>query len=265
MKNNENIPKGKEVTTVQSVDRALNLLKIIANSSREMSVLELSEITGLNRTTVWRLVSSLEENGFIEKDYQTKGFQLSYGIAEIIPQNKIFDILIRHARPHLEQLKKLSGETAILSVPTYSGVLAINQVNTDYSIRLVDYTNSVAPLHCTSNGKLLLAYMDALNLKNYMQHSLEKFTELTITDEKVLRKELDEVKRSQFGYCRGEYNESENAISSVLIGEDQKIICFLTVGGPTFRFDDEKMEAMRPHLKKCILQLKNDLTLQKYM
>lgn len=236
---------GKESNSVQAVDRALSLLKLIGENGSPISVKDLSLKSGLNRTTVWRLIGSLENEGFVEKDIATNSYQLGYTIYQLASQNNPYNSLIRRARSTLEALKEKVGETVLLSVPKYNGILTIDQIDTDHSVRLVDYTNAVTPLHCTSNGKVLLSLLSEKELDQFLEKELVSISKYTITDPKLLLEELRWVRSYKVGLSIGEYDENENAISAPIFDNKKNLIAFITLGGPSFRLSKEDLMNLR--------------------
>lgn len=142
----------------QSVERALYLLQMIGEEDGPVSLPVLCERTGLNRTTVWRLLSTLEKYHFLCRNPKTKDYDLGYGATMLCtaPQRR-YATLIRRAQPAMERLVEHTQESLVLSVPHAGGTLVVYQMDSPLSIRLKDYTNQITPLWNTSNGKVLLA------------------------------------------------------------------------------------------------------------
>src|SRR6476661_7271976 len=91
--------------TVQAVDRAAELLKAVANASAPATVLDLARSCGLNRSTAWRLLATLERQGLVERDPTTQRYSLGYAIYQIAAGDN-HDSLARRAHPALERLAR---------------------------------------------------------------------------------------------------------------------------------------------------------------
>ncbi|XHU85253.1 IclR family transcriptional regulator [Peribacillus muralis] len=231
----------KESTSVQAVERALLLLKFIGESPSPISVGDLAKQADLNRTTAWRLIGTLENQGFVEKDPASKGYQLGYALHRMTSQHNAYGALIRRARRTLEELKGEVGETVLLSVPKHDGTLTIDQIDTDHSVRLVDYTHTMSPLHCTSNGKILLSMLPEKELNVFLEKDLKPFSQYTITDKGELRKELEKIRAQKVGTSIGELDENENAISAPIFDRKKNLVAFITLGGPSFRLTEKDL------------------------
>lgn len=234
--------KKKDNSSVQAVERALTLLKLIANSSASVSVADLAIQTNMNRTTVWRLLTTLELQDFVERDPVTKGYQLGFAALNLVSEKDKYSPLIRRALPTMKRLLEKVEESVLLSVPKPLGVLTIQQINPpNQHIRVVDYLNMTLPLHATSNGKLLLSYLSKSELDILLNQPLEKLTPHTITDRNELLKEVDQIRKQGFATNFGELDESENGLSAPILDEQGNLVAFISLSGPSFRFTKEKV------------------------
>ena len=235
----------QENSSVQAVGRALSLLQLVAESNNSISISELVEKSGMNRTTVWRLIGTLENYGFVERDPLTKGYQLGIAANRLATQaTNHYDSLIRRARRSMEKLREETQETVLLSVPKHFGTLTVDQIDPEQSVRLVDYVNAYLPLHCTSNGKLLLSLLPQEELDIVLAEPLEKVTPFTITDRNQLLEEIEMVRRQGIATAVGELDENENGISAPIFDQRKNLVAFISVCGPSFRFTKEKMLAL---------------------
>jgi len=248
----------KEGPSVQAVERALFLLRVIGEASTPISISTIAKQTELNRTTVWRLVSSLENEGFVEKDPASKGYQLGFTMYQLVFQNNPDVPLIRRARQMLEELRDESGETVLLSVPRNNGILTIDQINTEHAIRLIDYSNTFSPLHCTSNGKVYLSLLPEQELDILLSHPLKAYTKNTITNVGELRKELAKIREQKVGLCVGELDDNENAISAPIFYKEN-LVAFITIGGPSFRLQKDSLPLWRSRLLETAHKIEESL------
>ncbi|MED1204555.1 IclR family transcriptional regulator [Heyndrickxia acidicola] len=232
---------------MQAVDRALTLLKLVADNNAPILIGDLVNKSNMNRTTVWRLLATLEQHDFIERDPLTKGYCIGYAASRLGAGTDQYAPLVRRARPSMERLREETGESVLLSVPKHFGTLTIDQIDSPHSVRLIDYVNVLLPLHCTSNGKLLLSRLSNDELHTlFQQQPLEKMTQFTITDHEQLLKEVELVHKNGFGTSLGELDESENGISAPILDKQKNLIAFLSLCGPNFRFTKDRVLASAP-------------------
>jgi DNA-binding IclR family transcriptional regulator len=240
---NKKISK-QENSSVQAVGRALSLLQIVAESNNPISIVDITVKSNMNRTTVWRLLGTLDTFGFVERDPITKGYQLGYAANRLATQAAKYDSLIRRARHSMEKLREETQETVLLSVPKHSGTLTVDQIDPAHSVRLVDYVHAYLPLHCTSNGKLLLSMLPPKELEILLEQPLEKTTPFTITNRDQLLKEIELIRKRGIATSLGELDENENGISAPIFDQRNNLIAFISVCGPSFRFTKERMFEM---------------------
>ena len=200
---------------VQSVERAAELLKAVAAAGHPAAVGELAERCGLNRSTAWRLLATLEDHGLIERDPSGGGYTLGYALvamgAAAGPRP-----LVARAHPHLRALAADCEETASLAVPRGLQLVTVDQVQAPH-VMAADWLGRPSPLHATSTGKALLAPLDEAELDAALPRILERFTETTITTRSVLRRELDDVRRRGWAVSRGELEPALWGVSAAIL------------------------------------------------
>src|SRR5439155_10446929 len=108
------MPSNSSLRTIQAVDRAAALLKAVADSRQPLTVSELAAATGLNRSTAWRLLATLDQHGLVERDPVTQRYSVGYAIVQLAAAGD-YDALVRRARPVLARVAADTGETANLA------------------------------------------------------------------------------------------------------------------------------------------------------
>lgn len=240
--------KEKPTNMIQSVSRALQLLKHVARADAPIPLSVLVQRSGLNRTTVWRLMETLLNEGYVMRDPLSNNYVLGYSATQLsINVHQQYKPLLRICRPFLEKIRDEISEAALLSVPFHSEILCLDQIDPPQVIRLKNYMNQLSPLYCTSNGKLMLGYCSDDELDTLMQKTLQKRTPNTITDPTTLKKEIRLCHQRGYGITQSEYNASENAISCV-IEQNHQPIAFITVSGPSYRLTSDMMQNYAPRM-----------------
>jgi IclR family transcriptional regulator, KDG regulon repressor len=260
MKKKNEVENNKQKnSSVQAVGRALSLLETVAESSHSISIGELVEKSNMNRTTVWRLIATLENFGYVERDPLTKGYQLGYAANRLAAQATNYGSLIRRARNTLEKLRDETQETVLLSIPKHYGTLTIDQIDPEHSIRVVDYVNAYLPLHCTSNGKLLLSLLPSEELDILLGQPLEQITPFTITKRDQLLEEIEIIRRRGIATSFGELDENENGISAPIFDQRKNLMAFISVCGPNFRLTKEKLLALTDRITGAAQEIEKHL------
>src|SRR2546427_3672490 len=169
----------RERAGLQSVTRALRSLELIAEAG-ELGVTELGRRLGVHKATASRLVATLAERGIVERDPVTEKYRLGFGLIRLAGAAMAGLDLVRTARPVLEELADRTRETVNLGVLSGDAVVYIDQVTGTRSIVAVSWVGRRTPLHATSNGKVLLAWLDPEELEPLLAGPLDRSTPGTI-------------------------------------------------------------------------------------
>ena len=225
--------------TIQSVDRAAALLKAVANSSRPLSLVELAAQCGLNRSTAWRLLATLDSQGLVERDPATQRYSIGYAIFQIAAAGD-HDALVRRAHPALQQLANDTGETANLAVAKRFHLVYVHQVEAP-QIMSPNWLGRSVALHATSSGKAFLAWLPKEERRVLLQEKLERFTATTVTDRRRLEQELEEVRQNGFSTCVGELEDTLYGASAPVLNERERPVAIVSVWGPQHRVPAERL------------------------
>jgi IclR family transcriptional regulator, acetate operon repressor len=219
---------------LQSVNRALSALDLIAEAG-ELGVTELGRRLGVHKATASRLVAVLADRGMVERDPITEKYRLGFGLIRLAGAAMASLDLVRIARPLLEDLADRTRETVNLGVLSGDAVVYIDQVTGTRSIVAVSWVGRRTPLHCTSNGKVLLAYMRPEERDRLLAPPLQRATKATITDPAKLRTQLGDVATRGYAQTMEELEEGLNAVAAPVRRADGEVVASLSVSGPAFR------------------------------
>jgi DNA-binding IclR family transcriptional regulator len=225
--------------TIQSVDRAAALLKAIANSRRPPTLAELAEQTGLNRSTAWRLLATLDRHGLIEHDPVSQRYSVGYAILQIAAGGD-HEALVRRARPAVERLANSTGETASLAIAKRFELVYVDQVEAPH-VMSPNWLGRPAPLHATSSGKAFLAWLPPEERAVLTSGRLARYTPMTITTRSALEAELAEVRERGYSICVGELEQTLWGVSSAILNGRGRPIAIVNVWGPEHRVQRQRL------------------------
>jgi len=218
-------------TGAQAVDRAASLLVQVVSSDTPVSFPDLVSHSGLPKSTVSRLLSSLERNRLITRtddgDVAT-GDVLNAFARTHSPE----DDLIALARPHLERIGHLTGETINLAVPSTTGVVQIDQVDARFLLGAVNWLDRQVPYHASAVGKVFLAHGQPLPAGR-----LAKLTERTRTTRPELDADLHAALVAGYAVADGELEPGLLAVAAPILGHDGMPVAAISVSGPSSRLD----------------------------
>jgi DNA-binding IclR family transcriptional regulator len=230
---------GSSPRTIQAVDRAAELLKAVARSPQPLSVSELASATGLNRSTAWRLLATLDHHGLVERDPATQRYSVGHAVLQIAAAGD-HDALVRRARPVLQRLAQRTGETANLAVAKRFNLVYVDQVEAP-NVMSPNWLGRSVPLHATSSGKAFLAWLPREEREALTPVRLKRYTETTITSRRDLEEELEAVRRDGYSICAGELEQTLYGASSAVLNERQRPVAIVSVWGPEHRVFRERL------------------------
>ncbi len=225
--------------TIQSVDRAAALLKAVANSREPLTVAELAARCGLNRSTAWRLLATLDSQGLVERDPVTQRYSVGYAIFQIAAAGD-HDALVRRAHPVLQLLANDTGETVNLAVAKRFNLVYVHQVEAP-QIMSPNWLGRAVALHATSSGKAFLAWLPKEERDVLVPAKLERFTDTTLTQRRQLEEELEAVRRNGYSICVGELEETLFGASAAVLNERERPVAIVSVWGPQHRVPAERL------------------------
>lgn len=235
---------GERSDRVRSVDRAVSILQLLAQWG-EARVTDLALAIGTHKSTVARLLATLEGRGLVEQDGERGRYHLGYGVVELARgvESRRPDLPVM-ARPICEALAEQTGETVNLAVVEADAVVSIDQVLGTATVRSVNWVGQRTPLHATAAGKVLLAFGPDEWREAVLACELERFTAATIVEGGRLREELAEVTRRGYATTRDEHETGLSAIGAPIRASDGSVIAALTVSGPSFRLTPERVRSL---------------------
>src|SRR3979411_849518 len=154
-----NSPAPRETQPIQSLDRGLVILEAVANSSDPVSLNDLTDLVGIDRSSVFRLAFRLRGRGFFTYPAGRKDFILGPALWRLSQRYDWGTMLIRVSQEYVKQLAKRTNETVHLAIREGRNALFIDHVTANHVIAVSGQTGELVPLHCTAHGKALLSGM----------------------------------------------------------------------------------------------------------
>lgn len=235
---------------VQSLERAFILLELLCKSPDGMAIHQLSEITGLHKSTVHRLLGAMMERGYVRREAESAVYRAGMRICELsgyIQEN--LDV-VALARGPMERLSRRTGETVHLVEQDGDEVVYIYKVESIHgAIRMVSRIGMRRPMYCTGMGKAILATRPMGEIRRYWgrtEHQL--YTPHTIVRQDAFFREIEQIR--QRGYAMdNEENELGVRCVAAAIPDWQGAACrALSISAPLTRMTDERVEALVPQL-----------------
>jgi DNA-binding IclR family transcriptional regulator len=233
------------VRHVAAVERALAVLDVLSNGSAELGTNEISRRTGINASTVSRLLATLAAAGIVEHVEATGRYRLGLRLLQL--GNTVLARLdLREiARPHLRTLVEETGETATLSAPGEQDAVTVDFVQSASTVQSVARVGRPSVGHATATGKIMLAFGEG----QLPRGPLTTYTGRTVTDRRALAGELERIRLQGHAEAVGEREPHLNAIAAPVFGARGELVAIIGVQGPASRFGREPMRKALPSLR----------------
>ena len=239
--------------------RAIRLLKTFAERQREWSLKELVESSGLNKTTVFRLLSALESEGLLERSEQNH-YRLGPEMIALGGWAIQHNDLLLTAEPILRRFGASINERVTLEQPVINpdgsrSMLMLTQIKSSHLINIDQIYGTRLPIHATSTGKAYLAFLPADEQREILQGRLEKITETTITEAERLLGELSEIRQLGYATAIGELEDGLMAAGTPIFDHTGRPVAAISVEGPENRIDRERLHLLAVQLKKTAYEI----------
>jgi IclR family KDG regulon transcriptional repressor len=215
MKKHRSVPRDKdrkrhpaEPQGIRAVERAIGVLKAFSALAPELGVTDLARHLGLHKSTVHRMLVTLEREGLVKQDPISGRYRLGLHLFELGSLVVHSAELRQVARPYLEEMHRACGETVHLAILDEGEVVYVDKIESTRRVRMYSQVGRRAPAHCTGLGKALLATLPDGTLDQILQRrGLRRYTSGTITSAEALRDHLALVRQRGFAIDAGEHEE----------------------------------------------------------
>jgi len=232
------------VRHVAAVERAVAVLDALSDGSPELGTNEIARRTGINASTVSRLLATLSSARMVEHVPATGRYRLGPRLLQlgslVLGRLDLRDV----ARPHLQELVRVTGATATVSAPGEHDAVTVDFMQSDATVQSVARIGRPSIGHATAAGKVLLAFGEA----ELPAGELKAYTRRTVTDRSRLHAELDRVTRQGYAEAAGERELDLNAIAAPVFDADGALAGIVGLQGPASRFGRDAMRTAREPL-----------------
>jgi DNA-binding IclR family transcriptional regulator len=221
------------MSTVQSVERAFAVLRCLSGGAA--GVTDVADQVSLPKSTVSRMLSTLEELGMVEQIEPGGSYRVGPGMFEIAAAVMPGRSLIAAVRPHLHVLVKATGEAAGLSIADGFDMLYLDQVDADNQVQVRDWTGERLRAHTVSSGQVLLAF-GAIDADQYLAQPLERLASGTLTDPDAIRARIAEIAEKGYAWAFEEFLDGLNSVAAPIRDGSARVVGAIHAHGPAYRF-----------------------------
>ncbi len=229
-------------TKIKVFDKIVQVIELLATSSRGITLRDVQQALGLNKGTAFRILRALESHDVAARN-RDGAFVLGNRVLwwEACCRRNLD--LSKLVRPTLEKLRDLTSETAVFSILMGNQTVVVDQSISLHATSTRFDIGFSAPLHTGATGRVILAHSDPEKRKNLLsQHRLERFTERTITDRRRLERKINKCLAQGFALSEGERLSNTSSIAAPIFGLNKEVLGVISVNGPSDRLTPSRCE-----------------------
>lgn len=245
--------------SVRAVDRALDILLCFSKEKPNLSLTEIAEQVGMHKSTIHRLLATLESKHFIIRDKSSGMYQLGFLFLEFASIMLHGLDVQRWALPYLQQLSLESGETVDLAVLNDDHVVYLQVVESSQRIKIAAAVGEQLPVYCTATGKAFLAYLSEDQVRAILNRGMTKFTEQTLLTQEELFKNLSEIRERGYAISEQEYERDINAVAAPIMDATGHPVAVIAIVGPSYRMSRERMLELGRMIQTTALEIAHDV------
>lgn len=237
---------------VHSVEKAIALLDCFWREKRPMTLTELSRTTGWPKSTVHNLLASMMDSAVIEQSPADGKYRLGLHLFEYGCVISEHWNVVKLARPHLNALVAKTGESVYLASLNADTLLIVDSAEPNNVFRVASTVGTRLPVHCTSQGKAILAYDDPANVRRLLKRtSMKSYTMHTLKSADAYLAQLQEVRQTGVASEYEEYHNGMCSFASPVFDHEGAcvsavgIVCFLHSGDPDSAVSEETIQSLK--------------------
>ncbi len=232
--------RDKESYSIQAVENALDVLEALSEIDDDVRISQLSEKLAMNKTSVFRLLATFENRGYVEREELSGKYRLGLSAYEIGQKFLSRMGLLRHARPVAERLARGCNEAVYIVVRRGKEVLFLDSVDTTQKVKIVSLVGNRYPVETTAAGQVLLAFDNTQKSQGSDKEQVED-------------NQLMAVSRQGFAQDSDALGDGITSVAAPLFGSGGKLHGVLCIVGPEFRLPQEviQKQILNPLLDTC--------------
>ncbi|MDH5747823.1 MAG: IclR family transcriptional regulator [Rhodospirillales bacterium] len=242
---------------VRSVERAVSILFLVAQSNAPLGLSEISRSIGLDKATSLRLLNTLGDAKLVQQDPISRRYIPGSNISRLYSswRSDIRNI----SRPHLESLLRDAQETVCIHAPRGLERVCIEALTPTHELCIVTTIGSAVPIYAGASGRVLMAFMPEADRERILtQTELRACTPKSVIDPDIYRRELDEVRNRGYAGTIGDVTLNTAALAAPILNGDGQIVATVTLRGPEIRMSVEKMEEIAPRVVQAAADISEE-------
>jgi IclR family transcriptional regulator, KDG regulon repressor len=233
----------KKIT--RSLERGLDILFAFSHDTPSLNIDEISTRTGIPRSTCYRLVHTLKKKELLDFVHDSGRYKLGIGLMKLdsIVQGSLDIITI--AKPHLQKLATISGETVQLVLRNHNVAVCIDRVESSETLRVRPDKGTIIGLHSGASGKAIMAFLSREEREQIIRETgLKPYGPNTVTEVDKLETNLAQIKKNGYAVSEQEISVGVKALAAPIFDSEGMVVASVCVAGPIERLHQEKLSTL---------------------
>jgi IclR family acetate operon transcriptional repressor len=209
---------------------------------------QIAERIGVHKSTVHRLLATLEKNRFVQRDPATGVYRLGIRLLQMAYLTLEQNDLRRLAAPFMRQLNERFQENIHLAVLDDSDMVYVQVVESPQRIKLAAAVGQRLPAFATASGQAVLAFLPPARVRHILDQGMPRFTAFTPASPETLLDGLSGVRTAGFAISEREYEDEISAVAAPVFDQSQQPLASVAVAGPAYRLTRDQMQQMGPEV-----------------
>jgi len=245
---------------IQSLQRGLGILEIIAKKQTGVTTVEVSREIGLHTSTTFHLLRTLATLGYLAQDEITKQYHVGSKIFHLAASVSNEVQLLKMANPFLVDMAKQTGETSHLALFERGEVIVVGKIDGGGPVGVTERVGYPRPAHCTAIGKVLLASLSVAELKAFLSSAeLRPMTLRTITAKATLEQELESVRAQGYAIDDEEFAQGLRCLAAPVWNFTGNVVAAIGISGPVWRVTLDRIAQLTEYVRAAAHRLSQEL------
>ena len=245
--------------SVRAVDRALDVLSCFTSQTPELTMTQIADQVGINKSTVHRLLGTLERRRFVQRDAATGAYRLGIRLFQMAYLTLEHNDLRRLAAPLMGRLRDQFKENVDISVLDEADVVYVNHVEGPQRVKVAATTGQRLPAFATASGRAILAYLPEDAVQRVLARGMAVYTRHTPLTEGQVLDVLPLVRDMGFALSEQEFEEGINAVAAPILDASDRPLAAIAVVGPAYRLTRSRMIEIGPSVAATAGEIAHEL------
>jgi DNA-binding IclR family transcriptional regulator len=247
--------------SIRAVERALDVLQCFTSRTPELTMTQIADQIGIHKSTVHRLLGTLERRRFVQRDPSTGVYRLGIRLLQMSYLALEHNDLRRVALPFMLRMRDKYQENVDISVLDETEVLFVNHLDGPQRVKVAATTGQRLPAFATASGKVILAYLPEAEVKQLLARGMPRYTRHTPQSADEVLEDLRLVRERGFDYSVEEYEDGISAVAAPILDSGGRPLAATAIVGPAYRLDEARVLEIAPELLETAREIAEELAI----